>query len=70
MIRGLGRYPNVTAVETASVLQLVRIFTESRESLRQRMTRQGPPSLDESLAIAREVAGALHYAGRPGRRRS
>ena len=24
MIRGLGRYPNVTAAETASVLQLVR----------------------------------------------
>ncbi|MEE8117573.1 MAG: serine/threonine-protein kinase, partial [Gemmatimonadales bacterium] len=53
--------PVFAAGEADDLLYFVMPFIDG-ESLRQRMKRHGPLSLDESLAIAREVAGALHYA--------
>ena len=53
--------PLFAAGEADDLLYFVMPFIDG-ESLRLRMTRQGPLSLDESLTIAREVAGALHYA--------
>lgn len=53
--------PLFAAGEADDLLYFVMPFIDG-ESLRLRMTRQGSLSLDESLGIAREVAGALHYA--------
>src|SRR5215218_5146893 len=51
--------------ETADSLYYVMPYVEG-ESLRERLTREGPLPLDDALRIAREVAGALQYAHERG----
>jgi serine/threonine-protein kinase len=53
--------PVFTAGEADGLLYYVMPYIDG-ESLRQRMSREGRLSLDDAVAIAREVAGALHYA--------
>jgi tetratricopeptide (TPR) repeat protein len=63
------QHPNITPVydwgEVEGVPYFVMPFVEG-ESLRQKLNREGALPVDEAVAIAHEVAGALDYAHRRG----
>lgn len=63
------RHPNIVAVHTASeatgLLYYVMDFV-SGESLRQRLVREGPMSVQEGTTIVADLADALHSAGAAG----